>query len=83
MCLIPRLRSPSMIVATSGRTDACSSIAPPELVVDADHHHRMPFAVRFVQCGLDHFRVIAIPSISMNRLLPTRMVCPSTWTVMP
>src|SRR6516225_11308443 len=39
---------------TSGRIDARSSSArAAELVVDGDHHHRVPLAMRFVESILD------------------------------
>ena len=77
MCLMPRSRSPLTIVADLGPDRRLQLDGAANLVVDADHHHRVPFAMGLVQ-RLSHLaRSWASPSSSMNRLLPTRIVRPS------
>ena len=54
MCLIPRLRSPAMISFTSGRTAACSSIAPPSWSSTPTMTIVYPSTMRLLE-GLAHF----------------------------
>ena len=49
MCLIPRLRRPCDDLADLGPDRRLQLDRPAELVVDADHDHRVAFAVRLVE----------------------------------
>ena len=82
MCLIPRFRRPSMIARTSGRTAACSSMAPPSSSSTPTITSVLPsrWASSRASCDLGRDRdVLQVHEPA----LPTRMAWPSTWTVIP
>ena len=81
-CLIPRARSPATISVTSGRTAACNSMAPPRPSSTATSTIVLPSAWASARAAVTSSGT-AMPSISMKRRLPTRIVRPSIATVMP
>ena len=81
MCLMPGSQTANDLRA-SGRMAARSSIAPPSRPSTPTMHHGRAVAVSLLDRDSDATGM-AISSSSMNRLLPTRIVWPSIWTVIP
>ena len=83
MCLIPRLAQALDDLADLGPDRGLQLDRAAQPVVDADQDHRVPVEMGLLQGSYDHGGHRRSLPASMNRLLPTRMVWPSIWTVMP